>query len=171
MIQGIDTRVSTTAATTRRAISGPGWRKAPAGHAAGRESQRSCERDSDRGEGVDGASVEVVRVDNSRPRDDDAERKCRSSHEPRPPRQRVEREQHEQERRQRNGEIELDERAAEPAFESSARDGVEIARVEDGVHDENGEEVRALQGPDGERLALGRPATHYPSAARSASAT
>ena len=143
-----------------RAISRAGRREAPAGCASRGKRERSCKRDSDRGESVDGASVEVVRVENPRDCDDEAEPECRSSHEPRTPRQRIEREEHEEEGRKRNRVVELDECAAEPALEASARDGVEIARVEDGVEDENGEEICSLQDPGGERLALGRTAGH-----------
>ena len=114
-----------------------------------RKRQGERHADAERGQCVDPPRVEVVLVDDTRHRDERAEPDRRPHESPRPAGDRRERDRTERQRIVENGQ-----RPREPALEIAGRvDVVERLRRQPRVRDEDGQQLQAVQRPDGERLA------------------
>jgi hypothetical protein len=105
----------------------------------GREGEEEGERDPRRGERVHRPRVEVVLVDYARPEHHRAEvgRDHRGAERKRPPAEAIRREGDHRQRRQRDREVQEDERAAEAGFDARAADRVELLRRDPRVRDDD----------------------------------
>ena len=140
--------------------------------ACSRDRERERQDDAERGYRVHRPGVEVAGVDDPRPGHDGTQCDRGSAHVPGAPRKCIKGEERERDRGAGDRrKVELDERAAQTSLEPRPRHVVDVARIDDGVDDEDREHVGGEQRPDGESLALGRAAAHHSSAALSASAT
>ena len=161
-IHGIETTSATESDPEPQRIERQAARDAPPCPPRRRNRQAERERHAERGNRVDDSRVEVVLVDDARPRDDRRERDRRRRERPRGAGERVDRHEDDDDRDERHREVQLDEDARQASGEAVPGDVIEVVgrgsriRREPPVRHEDHPEHDRPHRPGGEGLALRR---------------